>query len=177
MDIRLTGYQEVNIRKTENQDRESMEQLEKPVAGFEKLWIWQKAHMLMQEIHKFCRTLPKDERFRIRDQIERSSSSVCDNIAEGYSAYYYNEKIKGFYTARREAGEAQNQIRKLSGKDYLEPEQSQKWVEDYEEVIRGINGYIRYKRKERFEKVKPTCYPDTLMPTTCLPDILITFRV
>jgi len=34
--------------------RES-EYQEKPVAGFEKLWIWQKAHKLMQEIHSFCR--------------------------------------------------------------------------------------------------------------------------
>ena len=152
MDTRLTEYQEVVIRKTENQDCKRTGQLEKPVAGFEKLWIWQKAHKLMQEIHKFCRTLTKDERFRIRDQIERSSSSVCDNIAEGYSAYYYNEKIKGFYTARKEAGEAQNQIRKLSGKDYLKPEQSQKWVEDYEEVIRGINGYIRYIREKKGSK-------------------------
>ena len=59
---------------------------EKVVAGFEKLWVWQKAHKLMQEIHKFCRALPREERFRLRDQIERCSSSICDNIAEGYTA-------------------------------------------------------------------------------------------
>jgi len=76
-------------------DNRSSGDQEKPVAGFEGLWVWQKAHQLMQEIHRFCRTLPRDERFRLRDQIERSSSSVCDNIAEGYTAYYYNEKIKG----------------------------------------------------------------------------------
>lgn len=61
-DIRVAGYQK------------------KPVAGFERLWIWQKAHKLMQEIHKFCKTLPREETFKLRDQIERSSSSVCDNI-------------------------------------------------------------------------------------------------
>ena len=98
---------------------------ERPVAGFEGLWVWQKAHQLMQEIHRFCKTLPRDERFRLRDQIERSSSSVCDNIAEGYSAYYYNVKIKGFNIARMEAGETQNHIRKLSRKDYLTAELSQ----------------------------------------------------
>ena len=122
---------------------------EDTVAGFEKLWVWQKAHKLMQEIHTFCRTLPKTEDYRLRDQIERCSSSVCDNIAEGYSAYYYKEKIKGFYIARKEAGETQNQIRKLSGKNYLNREQSQNWVEEYEQIIRGINGYVRYIRKKR----------------------------
>jgi four helix bundle protein len=122
---------------------------EKPVAGFEKLWVWQKAHELMQEIHRFCRTLPRDERFRLRDQIERCSSSVCDNIAEGYTTYYYNDKLKGFNVARKEAGETQNHIRKLSGNGYLDSEQSQRWVERYEEVIRGINGYTRYIREKK----------------------------
>ena len=125
---------------------------EKPVAGFEKLWVWQKAHELMREIHSFCRKLPRDERFRLRDQIERSSSSVCDNIAEGYATYYYNDKIKGFNVARKEAGETQNHVRKLSGKNYLDAEQSQKWVERYEEVVRGINGYIRYIREKKGAK-------------------------
>ena len=133
-----------NIRKPEHQ--------EKPVAGFEKLWVWQKAHKLMQEIHRFCKTLPREERFRLRDQIERSSSSICDNIAEGYTAYYYNDKIKGFNIARKEAGETQNHIRKLSGKSYLDSEQSQRWVEEYEEVIRGINGYTRYIREKKGAK-------------------------
>ena len=41
-----------DIRKPENQ--------EKLVAGFEKLWVWQKAHKIMQEIHKFCPPNPKD---------------------------------------------------------------------------------------------------------------------
>ena len=122
---------------------------EKPVAGFEGLWVWQKAHQLMQEVHSFCRTLPRDERFRLRDQAERSSLSVCDNIAEGYSAYYYKEKIKGFNIARKEVGETQNHVRKLSGKGYLAPELSQEWVERYEEVVRGINGYVRYIREKK----------------------------
>jgi len=88
----------------------------------------------------------------LRDQIERSSSSVCDNIAEGYTTYYYNDKIKGFNIARREVGETQNHIRKLSGKGYLDSEQSQRWVESYEEVLRGINGYIRYIREKKGAK-------------------------
>jgi four helix bundle protein len=128
--------------------RESGHQ-EKFVAGFEKLWVWQKAHKLMQEIHKVCIRLPIEEKYKIIDQIERSSSSVCDNIAEGYTAYYYNDKIKGFYTARKEAGEAQNQIRTLFVKNYIAAKTSELLVKEYEEVIRGINGYINYVRKKR----------------------------
>ena len=125
---------------------------EKPIAGFEKLWVWQKSHKLMQEVHQVCKTMPRVEMFRLRDQIERCSSSVCDNIAEGYTSYYYKEKIKGFHIARKEAGETQNHIRNLSANKYLAVDRSQVWVEGYEEVIRGINGYIRYIREKKGTK-------------------------
>jgi len=136
-------------------NREDLGNHENTLAGFEKLWVWQKAHKLMQEIHTFCRTLPKTEDYKLRDQIERCSSSVCDNIAERHAAYYYNEKIKGFYIARKQAGETQNQVRKLSGKNYLDSKQAQGWVEEYEEIIRDINGYIRYIRKKKGSKRNP----------------------
>lgn len=60
-----------------------------PIAGFEKLWVWQKAHQLMLEVHKIAKSLARNERFKKRDQIERSSSSVPDNIAEGHTSFYY----------------------------------------------------------------------------------------
>ena len=100
----------------------------------------------MLEIHAFAKTLPSDERYRKRDQIERSSSSVPDNISEGYVAYYYNEKIKGMFTARKEAGETQNHIEALVGKNYLSREAGDKWFQRYEKVIAGINSFVNYIR-------------------------------
>jgi four helix bundle protein len=139
-----------NTRVSESQNKQGNS--DESVAGFEKLWVWQKAHQLMQEICTLCKKLPKEERFRLKDQIERASSSVCDNMAEGYTAYYYNDKIKGFLTARKEAGETQNHIRKLSAKGYINQERAQEMVGKYEEIIRGINGFVNYIRKKRGTK-------------------------
>ncbi len=122
---------------------------DKCLPGFERLWIWQKAFKLMKAIHKFCKTLPYEEKYKLRDQVERSSSSVCDNSAEGYSSYYYDDKIKGLNTARKEAGETQNHIRKLMGKGYLNCENGLNWISEYEEIVRGINGFIRYIRNKK----------------------------
>jgi four helix bundle protein len=116
---------------------------------FRDLWIWQEAHKLMLEIHGFTRCLPREERFRKRDQIERSSSSVSDNIAEGYTAYYYNEKIKGVLIARREAGETQNHIEALVGKQYLLRKKADDWINRYERVMAGINSYVNYIRDKQ----------------------------
>jgi four helix bundle protein len=116
---------------------------------FRDLWIWKEAYQLMIEIHKFVKLLPREERFRKRDQIERSSSSVPDNISEGYASYYYNDKIKGMYTARKEAAETQNHIEALVGKGYLDRVKADDWFGRYERVIAGINSYINYIRDKR----------------------------
>jgi len=119
------------------------------IAGFRKLWVWQKAHQLMLEVHEITKTLPASEKYRIRDQIERSSSSIADNIAEGYTSYYYQEKIKGFYIARKEAGETQNHLMSLKGKKYISSKRADTLIDRYEEVIRGINGYVRWIRTKQ----------------------------
>lgn len=134
------------IRRSEHQ--------ENTIAGFEKLWVWQKAHKLMLEVHGICRTLPRDEQFKKRYQLEKSSSSVPDNIAEGHTSYYYQDKIKGFYVARKEAGETQNHIRALEDKNYISNKTARDIIISYEEIIRGINGYIRWVReKQRSNKI------------------------
>jgi len=118
-------------------------------AGFESLWIWQEGIKLMLEIAKECKNLPRDERFRLRDQIERSSSSVPDNISEGYTTYYYNDKIKGMNVARKEAGETQNHVRKMQFKGYIDSLKSDEWVHRYERLIIGINNYKKYILEKR----------------------------
>ncbi|MDO9579595.1 MAG: four helix bundle protein [Bacteroidales bacterium] len=145
------------MSRSENQnisgeDTRISENQEKLVAGFEKLWVWQKAHKLMLEIHEICKTLPKQERFKIGDQAERSSSSVADNVAEGHTSYYYQDKIKGFNTARKEAGETQNHIRSMQGKNYITTKLADDLIGRYEEVIRGINGYINWVRRKRGDR-------------------------
>ena len=102
----------------------------------------------MVEVHKIAQNLPLSERFRIRSQIERSSSSVADNIAEGYSSYYYKDKIKGMLVARKEAGETQNHIFSLQAKQYLLKTSSSLLIARYENLVIGINGYVNYIRKK-----------------------------
>jgi len=127
----------------------------KPVKpGFENLRIWKKAYELMLKIHEMCKKLPREERYQIKDQIERSSSSVVDNIAEAYATYYYNNKIKTAYTARREAAETQSHLRKMEGKKYLITEITNFYISEYEGLIRGINAFINSVKEKRDHDIK-----------------------
>jgi four helix bundle protein len=145
-------FSRISGKKVKNSKREQDIDLEKGIAGFEKLWVWQKAHLLMVEVLEICKKLPYHERFKTKDQLERSSSSVTDNIAEGHTSYYYQDKIKAFNVARKEAGESQNHIRTLQAKEYIAKDKADDLVIRYEEVIRGINGYINWVREKKGAK-------------------------
>jgi four helix bundle protein len=141
MSIRGPEYQKEKNRETAGTE-EQIKKWKGVVPRHEKLWVWQKAHKLSLIILELCKKLPRDERFRLVDQIQRSSKSVQDNIAEGCSSYYFNSKIKSYYDSRKEAGETQNHIREMEKKLYIKPDDSQALIDEYEQVIRGLNGLI-----------------------------------
>jgi len=51
--------------------------------NFKQLKIWEKSMDLTDLIFLYCKDLPKDERFNLIDQMNRSSCSIPSNIAEG----------------------------------------------------------------------------------------------
>jgi len=126
---------------------------------FKDLWIWKESQQLMIEIHCIAKLLPFEEKFRKKDQIERSSSAVPDNISEGYAAYYYNDKIKSLYIARKEAAETQNHLEALVGKEYLERKKADILINRYEKVMAGINSFINYIRDKRLHQPGRGKYP------------------
>jgi len=125
---------------------------EKGVAGFEKLGVWQEAHSLMIEVYEICKKLPYYEHFKIKDQLEHSSTSVTDNIVKGHTGHHYQDKIKSFNIAKKEAGASQSHIRAIQAKGYITEDQADDMIVRYEEVIRGINGYINWVREKKGTK-------------------------
>lgn len=57
--------------------------------GFQELTIWKEARLFRDAISTICKTLPKEEQFRLTDQLKRASRSITANIAEGYGRYHY----------------------------------------------------------------------------------------
>jgi four helix bundle protein len=116
---------------------------------FKDLKIYQESIRLMLEVHTLCKKLPSQEKFQLIDQAMRASSSVPDNIAEGYNSYHYKDKINRFYDSRKEAAETQNHVYKMEQKGYIGQSISERIFEDYQKLIKGINGYINYLKIKR----------------------------
>ena len=64
------------------------------VYSFEKLDVWQEAHLLVKEIYRVTESFLNSEKYGLSNQIQRAAVSVVSNIAEGVSRFSPKEQIR-----------------------------------------------------------------------------------
>ena len=117
--------------------------------AFRKVKVWEKAHSLVLEIYKITKEFPKEERFRLIDQLCRSASSIPANIAEGQSRQTTKEYLHFLYTARGSVAETKYHLLLAKDLNYLGNSQYEDFDDEYNEVIKMLNGLINsLKRKD-----------------------------
>ncbi|WP_372807023.1 four helix bundle protein [Pontiella sp.] len=114
---------------------------------FETLECYKLARVLRNEISKFCKTLPKDETYRLKDQIVRSSRSVSANIAEGYGRHHHQENLQFCRMARGSLSETLDHLIVAVDDEYLSDSEYRKLRVNLEETWKVLNGYIAYLKK------------------------------
>lgn len=114
--------------------------------GLENLKIYELAERLAVYIYKITKTCPRNE-FKAINQLKSSSSSVADNIAEGYGRYTYKDKIHKMRIARGEAEETKMGILRLAKKELIPQKIAVFAAEQYTVLIKMLNGYIKYLEK------------------------------
>jgi four helix bundle protein len=77
---------------------------------FEDLPVWQEAMRLAHGVFDLTEQPKFKISFSLRDQIERSTMSVSDNIAEGFERGTTNELLAFLYIARGSAGETRSKL-------------------------------------------------------------------
>ena len=55
--------------------------------SFEELDVWKRARLLKIDIFQLMKTFPADEKFKLCDQLIRSSRSVNSQFAEGHGRH------------------------------------------------------------------------------------------
>jgi four helix bundle protein len=123
--------------------------VEKEIKSFEDLEAWQIAHKLALEVYKVTKIFPKDELYGIISQLRRAVLSITSNIAEGFSRYHYNDKIRFYYNARGSVSEVKNCLILSKDLDYIIKEEYQKLSNEIERVLKVINGLIRSIEKQK----------------------------
>jgi four helix bundle protein len=122
--------------------------------GFEELELWKKARQYKNEIRKLTKTLPAEEKFRLTDQLTRSSRSINAVISEGHGRFTYPDQIHFCVIARGSLTETVNHLIDAFDEGYITSDQLITLKINAKEVERLINGYLIYLRKKRDEEKK-----------------------
>ena len=120
---------------------------------FETLECYKLASSLRREVSKFCKKLPKEETYNLKDQISRSSRSVTANIAEGYGRHHHQENIQFCRMSRGSLSETLDHLNVALDDEYLTEEKYLVLRAQLEETWKVLNGYIAYLKRCSLEGV------------------------
>lgn len=110
------------------------------IQTFEEIKAWQEAHRLTIDVYEAL----KDNRdFSFRDQIQRASVSVMNNIAEGFERKSNKEFKQFLYIAKGSCGEVRSMLRLGEGLGYVTPIKSQELILQATQISKMLSGFIK----------------------------------
>ena len=118
-------------------------------ATFETLEVWKMSRDLRNEISKLVILFPQEEKFRLADQIIRSSRSVTANIAEGYGRYHYQENIQYCRQARGSLFELVDHLYVALDEQYITSNMFDDLKSKTFRVIKVLNGYVNHIKNQK----------------------------
>ena len=124
------------------------------VLNFEDLKVWQKSKLLCQHIFDLIATGKFAKDFALIDQINRSSGSIMDNIAEGFGRMGNKEFINFLTYANASALECKSQLYRALDRNYISKEIQEGLFGMIEEIIKMIHSLIIYLGKTNFKGEK-----------------------
>jgi len=116
--------------------------------SFENLEAWKVARELRKKISKLVKSLPDIEKYRLMDQLTRSSRSVTANIAEGFGRFHYLENIHHCYMARGSVMETLDHLICANDEGYIDIIVLEEYRKHIYGLMKILNGYIAYLKKQ-----------------------------
>ncbi len=110
------------------------------VQSYRDLIVWQKAMELAVEVFAITNAFPKEQRYVLTSQIQRSAFSIPSNIAEGRSRHSRNDFIYHLNIARGSLAELETQLLIAQRLNYLDPASLTSLLDQSEEITRMLFG-------------------------------------
>lgn len=113
---------------------------------FEDLEVWQKSRELCQKINSILLSEGLSKDFKLRDQMNGSSGSIMDNIAEGFDRDGKNEFKQFLSYSKGSSGELKSQLYRALDRKYISLEQFHLLYEETNLVSKMLGGFMKYLR-------------------------------
>lgn len=121
---------------------------------FEDLEIWQIAHELNKEIIAIAKDTALAKDFTLKNQIERSSGSVMDNIAEGFGRGSRLEFVQFLSISKGSITETQSQLIRIYDKAFISKDYFDKVYETSQKLGIKIAAFMQYLNKTPYKGQK-----------------------
>lgn len=112
--------------------------------SFEQLEVWKECRIFRIEANNIASTFPANEKYRLGDQIIRSSRSITANIAEGYGRFHYQETIQFCRQARGSLYETLKHYICAFDNGFITESILSTQRTRVEKCLKLLNGYILY---------------------------------
>jgi four helix bundle protein len=122
--------------------------------SFEDIETWQLARTFSQDIFKIMQYEGLKTDFALKDQINRSSGSIMDNIAEGFGRGGTKEFINFLSIAKGSSEESRSQIHRISDRQYISNEEFKTLCDKTLEITNKIGALIAYLKKSGYRGTK-----------------------
>jgi len=119
------------------------------MASFTDLETWKQSRKIRNTISDLVKRFPVDEKFRLTDQVIRSSRSIGNNLAEGHGRFHYQDNIRFCIMARGSLTETLDHLIIALDENIITEEILQSFQSEYESCLKLINGYIQYLKSKK----------------------------
>ena len=113
------------------------------INNFEDLEVWQNARELCKKINQYCLHNPKFLNHD-KNQIDRASASIMDNIAEGFEREGNKEFVNFLTMSKGSAGEVRSQLIRAFDRNYIDEEVFSFLKSETISLSKKLSGFINY---------------------------------
>lgn len=89
------------------------------VKSYKELNVWQKGIEIADKIYKSTEKFPREEKYGLVSQMQRSAVSIPSNIAEGFMRQHTKEYVQFIYIALGSCAELETQLIISSKRGYI----------------------------------------------------------
>ena len=106
------------------------------MASFTDLETWKQARKIRLWVSEMVKGFPTEEKYRLADQVIRSSRSIGNNLAEGHGRYYYQDNIRYCIMARGSLSETMDHIIIALDEKIIDQQTYNNFQTEYEQCLK-----------------------------------------
>jgi four helix bundle protein len=124
------------------------------IKQFEDLEMWQGAREICRIVFDIRENTNLKTDYRLYNQLNGSSGSVMDNIAEGFERNGNREFIQFLSVSKASCGEARSQLYRVLDRGYINEDDFEIYKSKVISLSKQISGFMHYLQKSDLKGTK-----------------------